>query len=108
MRKVIKGSYGAAIMNRLKNENPQYAFIGSTFLEIMQSKFGGEARDVVRDIIAICYRLLELSERHPDQARALKNVLLADPPLSGSDEAIALAENEASELLKKLMLHHKE
>ncbi|OGZ20498.1 MAG: hypothetical protein A2494_04125 [Candidatus Lloydbacteria bacterium RIFOXYC12_FULL_46_25] len=105
LRLIRGGEIGAKIMNRLQNENPEYALIGNGFLEVFEERFGKEARVMVRDTIAICYRVLELSERHPDKKRIVQQALLADPKLEGDSEAIKKAQKEVEDLVKKLMLH---
>lgn len=104
MQKTIGTSYGTFVMNRLKNENPYFAFIGNSLLDAVRMKFGQDAHEVTLNIIAVCYRILELSEHYPDEAQVFANALLADPLLHESDEEILFAQKKTTELLKKYML----
>lgn len=99
-------SHGAYTMNRLRNEDPRFASIADSFLAIIPKKNGEEVRETVRDIIAACYRIIELSEKYPDIAEELANTLLTDPLLQNEkNAAIISAEQETTEILQQYMLH---
>lgn len=106
-----KDSHGVDTINRLKNENPGYVIVGKPYLEIIQSKFGKEARELALEMTAACYRVLELSERYPDRTKELveeqriAKILLADPSLDEQNANIDNARKETTATLNKYMLH---
>ena len=103
MRKI--DSHGSYTLNRLKNEDPRYAAIADSFLSVIQAEHGKEACETVRNIIAACYRIIELSEKYPDKAQMLADALLGDPLQSAEEKDIISAEQETTQVLQNFKLH---
>lgn len=99
-------SCGADTLKRLKRENSKYAeFAQSCLTNIPTIKSKEEMQEFVRNIIAACYRLIELSNKYPDKAQMLADALLADPLQNENSSAIVFAEQETAEILQQYMLH---
>lgn len=99
-------SHGAYTLNRLKNEDRRYAAVADSFLtNIPTMKSKEEMQEFVRNVIAACYHVVELSFQYPDKAQLHADVLLADPLQDSNSAAIISAEQETIEILQQCMLH---
>lgn len=106
-----KDSHGTYTMNRLKNENPGYVIVGKLFLTNIKERFGTEAYEIAMEMVAECYRVLELSEKYPDKTKQfieeqrIAEILLADPPLDKENANVDNALRETDAMLNKFGFH---
>lgn len=92
-RSVNATTLSNAILDRLETENPGYAHITNIFACTIRASMGKRGYELARDVAALCYRTLELSERNPQSTPLLKNVLANDPltAATGAEFAASLA-----------------
>ena len=82
------------VMNRLKNEDPHYAYMAEFFARKAREELGGAGFKAALDHFAYAYRIIELGQQYKAPAHEYPEI---EPPQS--PEEIAYAEAEFAALL---------
>lgn len=101
VRSSNNGTFGRHILSRLRNENPRYAYLADFLMNTVRDKFNEEGSEVARDIVAICYRIIELAEKYPERISFPEIVFDEDPLLRADLATKTRVAKETRTLLKK-------
>jgi len=97
-------NFTPAIISRLKNENPGYAYLANFFANKAKSDIGDAGFRLALEHFAISYRIFELSDRYPDKPSSVLHLPEADPLETAAPGEIASARDETNEFIKRLQM----
>jgi len=106
MREPSPERYTPAILKRLRAERPDYAYLANFLACKAKTELGERGFKLAQEIIAVFYRVIELSEHYPD-SRGFPIGQQSDDILAyATTEELARSLAKATAAMEKMMKPH--